>query len=88
MTTQPVIFSRHARQRMRLYGVTVDQVGAALAKPDEGPALEGSRQVVLKVFAGSFDGLPLKVVYVMEDARALIISAYPLKRRYKRTREG
>ena len=79
-----VVFTRHARGRMRLYGIEARHVTLALTEPDSGPEQEGSRYAVLKQVPGAFKGLPLKVVYVREEGRLVVLSAYPLKRSYRR----
>lgn len=83
MARPRVAFTRHARGRMRLYGITTEQVESALYEPNKGPEQKGTRFVVLKLFPGAFKGMPLKVVYVVEGSKTAVLSAYPLKRSYR-----
>jgi len=69
---------------MRLYGITAQQVESALFDPDGAPRLESDRLVVLKLTPEAFGGMPLKVIYIMEMDRIIVLSAYPLKRAYRR----
>lgn len=68
---------------MRLYGIQESEVRATLDSPDS-LDIEGDRQVALKSVPGRFSGFPLKVVYTMEGGGMLVVTAYPLKRSYKR----
>jgi len=68
---------------MRLYGIAEEDIEQALTKPDKGPGLEGNRYVVCKALS-KFGDLPLKVIYAFEGERMVILSAYPLKKAYRR----
>lgn len=84
MARPQVVYTRHARGRMRLYGITTNQVELVLSEPDYAPEREGDRFVVLKLIPAAFKGMPLKVTYVIESGRTIVLSAYPLKRSYRR----
>jgi hypothetical protein len=78
-----IAYSRHAKRRMRLYGIAEEDIEQVVAKPDKEPELEGNRYVVCRSSA-KFRGLPLKVIYVFEGECMVILSAYPLKKAYRR----
>ena len=78
-----ITYSRHARRRMKLYGIFQEDVEQAIANPDRHAEMEGSRYVVHKT-SSKFKGLPLKVIYVLEGECMVILSAYPLKKAYRR----
>ncbi len=75
--------SRHARNNMRLYRISREEIEDVLAHPDRVEA-EGPRRVAYKTFPSRFGGLPLKVVYVEEQGEIVVITAYPLKRGFRR----
>lgn len=74
--------SRHAKNNMRLYGITAVDVEMAIAAPDRREQ-EGKYLVVYRQFFRRFGNLPLKVVYVIEE-EPVIVSVYPLKSSYRR----
>ncbi len=76
-------FSRHARNNMRLYGITEDDVIKTLNSPDS-TNTENDRIVALKRFKDKFSGYPLKIVYVETSDEPTIVTAYPLKKKYWR----
>ena len=78
-----ITYSRHARRRMKLYGIFQEDIEQAIANPDKDPEVEGSRYVVYRT-SPKFKGLPLKVIYVFEGENMVILSAYPLKKAYRR----
>lgn len=84
MVKQGITYSRHARSRMRLYFISQEDVEQAIANPDQGPVSEGNRYVVYRKHGEKFKGMPLKVIYVLEDSRIIVVSAYPLKKSYRR----
>ncbi|HUT54574.1 MAG TPA: DUF4258 domain-containing protein [bacterium] len=71
---------RHARNNMRLYGIGEADIVAAMNDPDR-EEMEGQKRVALKKFGERFGGYPLKVVYEGTEEEALVITAYPLKRK-------
>jgi hypothetical protein len=77
-------FTRHARNRMRLYGITTKDVEDVFKEPSFGPAIEGTRMVLLGRPAAKFAQKPRKVVSIEEKGGYVVLSAYPLKRSYRR----
>ena len=75
-------FSRHAKNNMRLYGITAAEIELVLMAPEK-RSQEGEYLIAYRQFFRRFGGFPLKVVYVIEDD-AVIVSVYPLKRSYRR----
>ena len=75
--------SRHARNNMRLYRISREEIEETLAQPDR-VEVEGTRKVAYKTLPSRFGGLPLKVVYVEEAGEIVVITAYPLKRGFRR----
>jgi hypothetical protein len=69
-----ISFSRHARRRMRLYGISEDAVISIMNSTSPGI---GDGEML-----GHVNGfnLPIKVVFSFEDDYYIIITAYPLKR--------
>lgn len=74
--------SRHAKNNMRLYGVTAADIDQVLEDPDRRDE-EGKYLIAYRQFFRRFGNLPLKVVYVMEDEQ-VIVSVYPLRKTYRR----
>jgi hypothetical protein len=76
--TPEVIFSRHARRRMKLYRISEEDVAAVLAAGNrENYTLD--RIIYTKDMPGF--KYPLKVIVQKEGDTCTIITAYPLKRR-------
>ena len=75
-------FSRHAKNNMRLYGISIADVEMVLAAPNQRDQ-EGIYLIAYRQFFRRFDNLPLKVVYVIED-ELVIVTVYPLKKSYRR----
>ena len=74
-------FSRHAKNNMRLYGITATDVDMTITAPDRRDQ-EGGHLLAYRHFFRRFDDFPLKVVYVIED-EPVIVSVYPLKKSYR-----
>ncbi|MBI5560858.1 MAG: DUF4258 domain-containing protein [Deltaproteobacteria bacterium] len=75
--------SRHARNNMRLYGILEAEISESIQNPDHREK-EGEKIVVLRSFRRRFYGFPLKVVCRKEGNEFFIITAYPLKKSYRR----
>lgn len=75
-------FSRHARNNMRLYGITAEDVELILSMSHHRDQ-EGEYLIAYRHFVRRFGDDPVKVVYVIED-EPVIVSVYPLKRSYRR----
>ena len=76
--------SRHARNRMRLYGVTRDDVVACLDRPDAGATEISGEKSYEHAWMDAVDiqwkrrtGKFLEVVYVVEDGVHVIITLGP-----------
>lgn len=67
---------------MRLYDILEADIIEAIESPDL-KEKEGGKHIVLKKIRNRFSGFPLKVVY-RKDTEVLIITAYPLKKSYRR----
>lgn len=76
-----VRFSRHARRRMKLYGVSANEIEDAIMGSASNER-SGGRVYAVKLFAGRFSGYPLKVVCEQEGDDFLVITAYPLKKKF------
>jgi len=79
-------FIRHARNRMRLYKITTEDVEEVFRAPLLGPEQEGARSVLLGKPMRKFADRSLKVVYVKEKDSYTVLSVYPLKKAYWRTK--
>lgn len=77
-------FTRHARNRMRLYGIASEDVEDVLNEPSFGPEIEGTRLVLRGKPAAKFAQKSLKVMYIEEKGGYVVLSVYPLKRSYRR----
>jgi hypothetical protein len=71
-------FTRHAKRRAKLYGISLETITGIVADMN---LREGSNTITKKVSGLQF---PLKIVLVVKDAAATIITAYPLKRGIKK----
>jgi hypothetical protein len=78
-----VKISRHARNNMKLYEVAMSELSGTINFPDIIEP-EGDRVIVCKYFNDRFSGYPLKVVYEKKEEDFFVITAYPLKRTYRR----
>jgi hypothetical protein len=79
-----IILSRHVKNNMRLYGIVETDIIDALRMPNYTEE-EGDRTIVIKKFPNRFSGFPLKVVYE-EGYETYVVTAYPLKRKYRRNK--
>ena len=68
---------------MRLYGITPADVELVLSMPERREH-EGHYVVAQRHFLRRFGDYPLKVVYVIEKDEMVIVTAYPLRRTYRR----
>jgi hypothetical protein len=77
-TKPEVIFSRHARRRMKLYRISEEEVMAVLAV-----GYRESYPLDRFTYTKDMPGFryPLKVIVQKEGDTCTIITAYPLKRR-------
>jgi hypothetical protein len=71
---KPIVYSRHARGRMRLYDISRQDVVQVLEKPDrEETTILGRMNVFREV-----NGKRLRVTYVEEEGRIVIVTTTPL----------
>lgn len=75
-------FSRHAKNNMRLYGISATDVELTIVDPDRRDQ-EGDSLIAYRQFFRKHENLPLKVVYVIED-EPVIVTVYPLRKTYRR----
>lgn len=76
-------FTRHARNNMRLYKISEQDILKVLNEPDS-TSREGCRLTALRQFSNKFSGYALKVVYDRSRKDTTVITAYPLKRKHWR----
>jgi len=68
--------SRHARRRMDLYGITLEQITRTLAEPEYlVPSVKGRYNAYRKM-GGRF----LRVTYAEDDSHCVVVSVTPRKR--------
>ena len=69
-------YSRHAKRRMKLYGISENIVESILEKENT----EKKNTIVKEIQGFAY---PVKVVFERKMNHILIITVYPLKRGYK-----
>jgi len=69
------VVSRHAKRRLKLYNIDVRTVESIVS---ESTRSAGKHEVVRDVPGFTY---PIKVVYIMKDDEATLVTAFPLKRR-------
>ena len=76
-------FSRHAKRRMRLYNIDINDVMGTIKtyEPDTKHVI-GVKEVLNRAMSEKYR-YPLKVVYTRENDSIHIITVYPLKRGLK-----
>jgi len=75
-------FSRHAKRRMKLYGISEEDVLNVLRNGRKEPS-EDERKVFLHDINEKFK-YPVKIITTQSDKALVIVSAYPLKKRRKK----
>jgi len=78
--------TRHAKNNMRLYKITEKDIKIVLEQP-ETKFTEKDKYIAIKKIENKFEDMPLKVVYKVEKGIKIIITAYPVKKIYKRRHE-
>ncbi len=68
---------------MKLYKIDEEDIAKAINTPDISER-QGDKLVAIKKIPGKFTRYPLKVVYEKMKDDELIITAYPLKKKYRR----
>ncbi len=76
-----VTVSRHARRRLKLYGIAIDDVRTTIDAPDTIEEQEEGSLAALKAFPGRYGDYPLKVVYTKSASGIVVVTAYPLKKK-------
>jgi hypothetical protein len=78
-------FSRHAKRRMGLYSIEEEDVRKAIGGYLSHGALPiKARQEIVDRDASQKYGYPLKVVFLRENDIIMVVTAYPIKRAYKK----
>jgi len=76
---QPKKLTRHAKNRMRMHGITEAEVDSAIEKPDfSEPSAEGRTNVWKKI-----DDKSIRVTYKNEPSRILVITAVKKKKGWR-----
>jgi len=75
-------FSRHAKRRMKLYGISKEDVLNVLRNGRKETSEDGKR-FFLHDINEKFK-YPIKVITAQSDKMLVIVSAYPLKKRRKK----
>ena len=68
-------FSRHSKRRMKLYSISEEIVINLINH--ENIKEEGKYEIIKRVETLS---LPIKIVFIYEEDKVVVITAYPLKR--------
>lgn len=75
--------TRHAKNNMRLYNISEDDVKTVIDEPDS--VIEDKDKVIsIKHIENKFANMPLKVVYSGDNDATLIITTYPVRKSYKK----
>jgi hypothetical protein len=79
-----IIFSRHAKRRMALYGISREDVLKTLERGRRATTGElGRNESIDQRLTGKY-GYPIKVVFNEEQGRLTVVTAYPLKKERKK----
>jgi hypothetical protein len=73
-------FSRHARRRMALYGIQGQDVIDVVCRAREKDGARLGKRETVDIGLSSKYRYPLKVVFLEEPNKLVVISAYPLKK--------
>ena len=73
-------FSRHAKRRMNLYGISEPTVQAIIESRKMVGAISDGRNEVIDYERISEYGYPIKVVFSCKENTITVITAYPMKR--------
>lgn len=73
-------FSRHAKRRMALYGISESTIEAIIGHREKIGGVSEGKSEVIDYETLSKHGYPIKVVFSCEEHRVTVITAYPLKR--------
>lgn len=75
--------TRHAKNNVKLYKIRLEDIEEVLEEA-EIKDTEEDRYIAIKRIKRKFGNLPLKVVYMIENDDKIIITAYPLRKTFKR----
>jgi len=79
-----ILFSRHAKRRMKLYGIAEETILDIIEDRDrEECSADGTYNVIGKDSFTKY-GYPIKVIFSQEKSKITVITAYPLKRGLKK----
>jgi hypothetical protein len=73
-------FSRHARSRMKLYGIEQTDVEMTIKQPQH-QLPDGDNIIATRRFENKYSDYPLKAVYSRTDNDILVVTVYPLKKK-------
>jgi len=75
-----ILFSRHSRRRLRLYGIVEqDVVDVILSYLKDGAEMPGRHEIVSRNYTDKYR-YPLKIVFVEEAGSVTVVTAYPVKK--------
>ncbi len=74
--------SRHAKNNLKLYKISINDIKLSLSSYNSSYN-EDNKLIYIKNFKNRFNNFPLKVVTKQEMSHIIIITAYPLKKKYK-----
>lgn len=73
-------FSRHAKRRMQLYKIDEDDVRRTIESAKMSKGLRTGKHEEVNHDLKDKYGYPLKVVFLVENERVMVLTAYPLRR--------
>jgi hypothetical protein len=76
----PVVFSRHAQRRMKLYKISPQDVNQIVGEFHSAASEKSGRYEILSDLHHEIYRHPLKVVFIEADDKIIIITVYPLKK--------
>jgi len=72
-------FSRHVKRRLKLYDIGESDIIEVVELYLQTEGLKKGRYVVISEELAAKYGLPIKVVFVIEEDEVIVVTAYPLK---------
>jgi hypothetical protein len=73
-------YSRHARRRMNLYGLTQEDVSSVLEYQNPDFVFPQGKNEIISETKLSKHGYRIKIVFSCEGGEIVVITAYPLKK--------
>lgn len=80
MAHENIQYSRHARRRMKLYGLSEDDVFSVIRHVSADLAFAEGKHEIIGENVFSQSGYPIKVVFLCQGDQLIVITAYPLKK--------